>query len=300
MAGLESGLPLLLQVRPCTVLVGSALIAPDAESVVPAPLAHAFSLAYSQIKPYCWEIMPRPCHCRRVSALPKNSCFKPNGIPLHELEEVVLSLDGLEALRLADHEDLNMDEAAARMGVSRHTFGRLLRRARRSVAQALVLGQALRIEGGVCAVDAPDEPDAGNDAATNEASAPDGLLVAVPCLVPGGPDAAPNAHFGRCQVYTLARVVDGKITEIDVRPNPMHQGGDCAGPVQALLRLGVNTLLAGGMGMRPLQALQAAGIAVYYNANLPTVADCLNAFAAGRLVPFGPGHLCQAGCASKR
>ena len=47
-------------------------------------------------------------------------------------------------------------------------------------------------------------------------------------------------------------------------------------------------------------ALQEAGIAVYYNANLPTVADCLNAFAAGRLVPFGPGHLCQGGCASER
>ena len=280
------------------------LVRPCQSALCPNPLclalAYASSLAYSQIKPYCWEIMPRPCHCRRVSALPKNSCFKPNGIPLHELEEVVLSLDGLEALRLADHEDLNMDEAAARMGVSRHTFGRLLRRARRSVAQALVLGQALRIEGGVCAVDAPDAPDAGNDATMGEASASGGQLVAVPCLVPGGPDAAPNAHFGRCLVYTLARVVDGKIIEIDVRPNPMHHGGDCAGPVQALLGLGVNTLLAGGMGMRPLQALQAAGIAVYYNANLPTVADCLNAFAAGRLVPFGPGHLCQGGCASKR
>lgn len=243
--------------------------------------------------------MPRPCHCRRVSALPKNSCFKPNGVPLHELEEVVLSLDGLEALRLADFEDLNMDEAAARMGVSRHTFGRLLRRARRSVAQALVLGQALRIEGGVCAVDAPDGQDA--VAAANGAEGAAGrLLVAVPSLMPGGPEAAPNAHFGRCQVYTLARVEDGKITEMGVQPNPMHQGGDCGGPVQALLRLGVNTLLAGGMGMRPLQALQAAGIAVYYNASLPTVADCLNAFAAGRLVPFGPGHLCQGGCASKR
>ena len=238
--------------------------------------------------------MPRPCHCRRVSALPKNSCFKPNGIPLHDLEEVVLALDGLEALRLADYEDLNMDEAAARMGVSRHTFGRLLRRARRSVAQALVLGQALRIEGGVCAVDAGDQA---NEA---EAAASGGILVAVPCLLPGGLDAAPNAHFGRCQLYTLARVEEGKITEISVQPNPMHQGGDCGGPVQALLRLGVNTLLAGGMGMRPLQALQAAGIAVYYNAGLPTVADCLNAFAAGRLVPFGPGHLCQSGCASKR
>ena len=52
--------------------------------------------------------------------------------------------------------------------------------------------------------------------------------------------------------------------------------------------------------MRPLRALQEAGIAVYYNANLPSVADCLNAFAAGRLVPFGPSHLCQGGCASER
>ena len=251
-------------------------------------------MAYSQIKPYYWEIMPRPCHCRRVSALPKNRCFKPNGIPLHELEEVVLSLDGLEALRLADFEDLNMDAAAARMGVSRHTFGRLLKRARRSVAQALVQGQALRIEGGVCAVDAT----AGG--AESEDAMPGGLVVAVPSIAPGGPDAAPNAHFGRCQFYTLARVEDGKIGEVNIQPNPMHQGGDCAGPVQALLRLGVGALLAGGMGMRPLRALQEAGIAVYYNANLPTVADCLNAFAAGRLVPFGPGHLCQGGCASER
>ena len=80
------------------------------------------------------------CHCRRVSALPKNRCFKPNGVPLHDLEEIVLSLDGLEALRLADVEDMNMDVAAAQMGVSRHTFGRLLRRARHCVAQALVRG----------------------------------------------------------------------------------------------------------------------------------------------------------------
>ena len=223
--------------------------------------------------------------------MPKNRCFKPNGVPLHELEEVVLSLDGLEALRLADFEDLNMDAAAARMGVSRHTFGRLLKRARRSVAQALVQGQALRIEGGVCAVDA---------AAEGEDAMPGGLVVAVPSIAPGGPDAAPNAHFGRCQFYTLARVEDGNIREVSVQPNPMHHGGDCAGPVQALQRLGVGALLAGGMGMRPLRALQEAGIAVYYNANLPTVADCLNAFAAGRLVPFGPGHLCQGGCASER
>lgn len=237
--------------------------------------------------------MPRPCHCRRVSALPKNSCFKPNGIPLHELEEVVLSLDGLEALRLADFEGLNMDAAAAQMGVSRHTFGRLLRRARRSVAQALVLGQALRIEGGVCAVDTATE------GAASEEVMPGGMVVAVPSIAPGGPHAAPNAHFGRCQFYTLARIEDGRIGAVSVQPNPVHQSGDCTGPVQNLLHMGVTALLAGGMGMRPLRALQAAGIAVYYNANLPTVAECLDAFVAGKLVPFGPGHLCQGGCTSE-
>lgn len=77
---------------------------------------------------------------------------------------------------------------------------------------------------------------------------PGGLVVAVPSIAPGGPDAAPNAHFGRCQFYTLARVEDGKIGEVNIQPNPMHQGGDCAGPVQALLRLGVGALLAGGHG----------------------------------------------------
>lgn len=233
--------------------------------------------------------MPRPCHCRRVSALPKNRCFKPNGVPLHDLEVMVLSLDGLEALRLADVENLNMDVAAAQMGVSRHTFGRLLRRARGCVAQALVQGMALRIEGGVCAVDAG-----------TETQLPGGTVVAVPSVAPGGAEAAPNAHFGRCQVYTLARVEDGAVGALSVQPNPLHHGGDCAGPVQALQRLGVTALLAGGMGMRPLQALQQAGIAVYFNANLPTVADCLAAFAAGKLVPFGPGHLCRGGCISER
>ena len=50
---------------------------------------------------------------------------------------------------------------------------------------------------------------------------PGGLVVAVPSIAPGGPDAAPNAHFGRCQFYTLARVEDGKIGEVNIQPNPM-------------------------------------------------------------------------------
>lgn len=93
--------------------------------------------------------MPRPKSCRRVSGRPLATYFKPRGIPMRELEESVLSVEGLEALRLADLEGLTGAQAAELMHVSRHTFGRVLQEARRAVAEALVHGRALCIEGGV-------------------------------------------------------------------------------------------------------------------------------------------------------
>jgi predicted DNA-binding protein (UPF0251 family) len=67
---------------------------------------------------------------------------------MRELEEVVLALDEFEALRLADLEGLYQEQAAERMNVSRPTFGRILEAAHRKLADALVHGKALRIEGG--------------------------------------------------------------------------------------------------------------------------------------------------------
>jgi predicted DNA-binding protein (UPF0251 family) len=66
-----------------------------------------------------------------------------------DLEQVTLTLDGLEAMRLADLESLYQEEAAERMGVSRATYARVLTEARRVVADALVNGKALEIDGGV-------------------------------------------------------------------------------------------------------------------------------------------------------
>ncbi len=92
--------------------------------------------------------MPRPPRCRRIAQQPDATYFKPRGIPIHELEEVVLTLDELEALRLADKEGMYQDQAAERMKISRPTFGRIIEAARRKVADALAEGKALRIEGG--------------------------------------------------------------------------------------------------------------------------------------------------------
>ena len=74
--------------------------------------------------------------------------FKPVGIPVVELEEVVMTLDEFEALRLADLEGHYQEQAAKEMKVSRTTFSRIIDSAHRKVADALVHGKALRIEGG--------------------------------------------------------------------------------------------------------------------------------------------------------
>src|SRR5512135_2639323 len=90
----------------------------------------------------------RPKSCRRVGCQPGTTYFKPRGVPLSGLEEVLLAVDEFEALRLADYEGLYHEEAAVRMNVSRPTFGRMLNSAREKVADAIVNGKALRIEGG--------------------------------------------------------------------------------------------------------------------------------------------------------
>ena len=92
--------------------------------------------------------MARPPKCRLVCREPDVTYFKPRGVPLRDLDEVTLTVEGLEALRLSEIEGLDQDEAAARMGISRQTFGRILAEARRTVARAVVNGMGLRIEGG--------------------------------------------------------------------------------------------------------------------------------------------------------
>ncbi|NLW16725.1 MAG: DUF134 domain-containing protein [Firmicutes bacterium] len=91
---------------------------------------------------------PRPRIYRIVESEPLYDIYKPAGVPMAALEEVVLTVEQLEALRLKDLEGLEQEACAELMQVSRPTFQRVLARARETVARALVEGKALRIEGG--------------------------------------------------------------------------------------------------------------------------------------------------------
>jgi len=92
--------------------------------------------------------MPRPCRCRRIRCKPDTNYFKPRGIPLDALEEVNLTLDELEAIRLADFTELYQEDAAKKMNISRQTFGNIINSAHKKIADALLNAKALKIEGG--------------------------------------------------------------------------------------------------------------------------------------------------------
>ena len=92
--------------------------------------------------------MPRPRRCRWVYYQPTVNYFKPRGVPIVYLEEVRLAVEECEAIRLADLEGMYQEKAAKKLKVSRQTFGRILENAHRKIAEAIVKGKALRIEGG--------------------------------------------------------------------------------------------------------------------------------------------------------
>jgi predicted DNA-binding protein (UPF0251 family) len=74
--------------------------------------------------------------------------FKPRGVPTRQLQEIELGLDELEALRLVDDEGLEQVQAAKKMKISQSTLQRILGAARHKVAQGLVEGKAIKVEGG--------------------------------------------------------------------------------------------------------------------------------------------------------
>ncbi|WP_459910698.1 DUF134 domain-containing protein [Desulfotomaculum defluvii] len=92
--------------------------------------------------------MARPPKCRQVERLPIVTYFKPQGIPMSQLSEVIITVEELEAVRLCDLEGMEQENCAEKMAVSRPTFHRIISAARGKIADALINGLAIRVEGG--------------------------------------------------------------------------------------------------------------------------------------------------------
>ena len=90
----------------------------------------------------------RPQKCRFVKNSPQVTYYKPRGIPMSQLSEIVLTIDELESIRLADMKGLYQEDAAEKMGISRQTFGRIIASARKKISNGIINGKAIKIEGG--------------------------------------------------------------------------------------------------------------------------------------------------------
>ncbi len=92
--------------------------------------------------------MPRPRRIRRIFFEPRISYFKPAGVLLKDLQESVLTRDELEVIRLIDYENIGQSKVAKKMKISQPTLSRILKSARKKIADALINGQAIRVKGG--------------------------------------------------------------------------------------------------------------------------------------------------------
>ena len=211
--------------------------------------------------------MARPLSERRLGIPLSARTIAPVGSPEEDLEDIFLGFDEAEALRLADLEGLYQEAAARSMGVSRQTFGLIVETARRKVADAVLNGKALRIEGGEVSVREQGESI---------------MKIAVPSR-----NGQVDEHFGHCKEFLVFRWEGGRL----IAEPTVASGDSCgckSGIASELARAGVTHLVAGNMGEGALRVLGANGIAVTRGATGDAQAAALS-FAQGSLADSGVG-----------
>ncbi|WP_456385819.1 DUF134 domain-containing protein [Desulfolithobacter sp.] len=239
--------------------------------------------------------MAHPKKCRQVARMPRVRYFKPRGIPLRELIEVYLSVEGAEALRLVDTEGLDLNTAAHQMNVSRHTLGRILAQARRIVSQAITESMAIRIEGGDFIVKGesvveqtesimPDRRPASSRSKALPAQKGERAMqkITVSSEGPSLNDQV-DPRFGRVGGFLL---VDPETMETNLLDNGASQSLGQGAGIQAaenVVRAGAGVVLSGYIGPKAFQALTTAGIKVGQDCDNMTVREAIEKFIKGQI-----------------
>ena len=216
--------------------------------------------------------MPRPRCCRFIEREPRVRLFKPCGVIMRDLPVVDLPVDGLEAMRLADLEGMTAEQGAELMGISRHTFGRVLTEARRAVAEALVHGHALRI-----AESANVRPRPHDIILRKEHNT---MKIAVSSEGPGL-DSLVDPRFGRAAGFVLIDSETQHITYLDNGSSQVLAQGAGIETAQRVADAGADVVLSGYVGPKAFEALKAAGIRICQNLDGRTVGEAMEQFRNG-------------------
>ncbi len=244
--------------------------------------------------------MAREPRCRHVERLPAVKHFKPGGIPGESLQKVILKVEELEAVRLKDLLGWEQEECAVKMQVSRPTFQRILIEGRAKIADALVNGKEILIEGGdyclgggTCRrqqrrnrgkAECPYLEPAfmlERDEALSQAS---GGLVAV-CSRGNLPVSLVDGRFGRCSSFMIWNPESGAYATLDNNGDILEQGAG-TGAAYELVNQGVEVLLATKVGAKAFYVLSKAGVQMYEVLPGISVESAIEKFANGELRPL--------------
>lgn len=205
--------------------------------------------------------MARPSRCRRICTEPDYDSFIPEGVSCGE--DVVLTVDEYEAIRLIDLEKLTHEQCGRQMDISRTTVTEVYESAREKIADSIVNGKALVISGGnyrLCDGSAVRF-------CQKKCKKTGGTVQAVPVK---GADEMRIAvtfengnvfqHFGHTEQFKLFDVADGQI----IKEQIVDAGGNGHGALAGFLTdMKVDTLICGGIGGGARNALAQAGIRLY-------------------------------------
>ena len=221
------------------------------------------------------EAMPRPFRCRRIEQLPVYRSFSPDDITA--TENVLMSVDEFEALRLLDDEGLTQEACAARMNIARTTVTAIYDSARKKIADALVNGKRLLITGGHCKYEPVEIHQEIIEKGANT------MRIAV---------AYENGeifqHFGHTEQFKLYDIEDGVIVNEQIIDTDGNGHGALAGFLQAVK---ADALICGGIGRGAQMALADLGIKLYPGVQGPADAAA-KALAEGTL-EYDPDARCD-------
>jgi predicted DNA-binding protein (UPF0251 family)/predicted Fe-Mo cluster-binding NifX family protein len=241
--------------------------------------------------------MPRPTCPRKVGFFPNVTYFKPAGVPIGVLEEVLLGNDEVEAIRLKNLVGLSQEEAASRMGVSQPTFHRLLLSAHQKLSDAVVNGKALRIEGGnVTSVEGQvgpcrwrhgwgcrAKPATGAFLGEENIQLKGGNSMKVAITsVDGTLEGKVDERFGRARKIVLYDIETKEHSVVDNGMNLNAAQGAGIQAAQNVVRSGAKAIISGHFGPKAFQVIQVSGLEVYSATDM-TVGEAIKRFEEGKL-----------------
>lgn len=235
--------------------------------------------------------MARPTRCRRICMEPAYDSFFPDGFLTGE--EVIMTLDEYEAIRLIDLEEYTQHECAKQMNISRTTVAEIYKSARYKMADSVVNGKKLLITGGnyqfcdgvTCPFCKKHCNRAANSVSQLKILKKEGNKMRIAVTYENGKI---YQHFGHTSQFKLYDIEDGKVTSTQI----VDTNGQGHGALSGFLSQGeVDILICGGIGGGAQNALAEAGIKLYGGVS-GDADEAVNAYLEGKL-DFNPDVQCS-------